>query len=201
MTHAPLSRRERKKQQNRQRLLEAATHLFQTQGFDATTIDDIAEAADVSRGTFFNYFPTKESLLNDIADMAFRDLEHRVNVEMADNPSAVAKIRTLMRELAMDTTTSLRLTHHILLNAVRHPSPATAPNIQLRHILEKLVREAQTSGEIRPVLDPAHVTSAIVGVYLEAFLRWISADADTVAPSTADVEAVVNLLFEGIAAR
>ena len=73
MTSVPLSRRERKKQQNRQRLLDCAIDLFQTQGFDKTTVDDIAEAADVSRGTFFNYFPTKEHLLDDIGDAALDD--------------------------------------------------------------------------------------------------------------------------------
>ena len=200
MTSLPLSRRERKKQQNRQRLLDCAVHLFQTQGFDATTVDDIAEAADVSRGTFFNYFPTKEHLLDDIGEAALRDLERRTNAELADEPSAVAKIRTLMRGLALDSTTSLQLTRHILLNAMRTPSP-TSPTVRLRAILEKLVWEAQGSGEIRADLDPAHVTSAITGVYLEAFFRWLSADANGAPTSTEDVDAIVNLLFEGIATK
>ena len=200
MTSVPLSRRERKKQQNRQRLLDCAIHLFQTQGFDATTVDDIAEAADVSRGTFFNYFPTKEHLLDDIGYAALHDLERRVDAEMADEPSAVAKIRTLMRGLALDSTASLQLTRHILLNAMRNPSPTSA-TVRLRAILEKLVREAQASGEIRADVNPAHVTSAITGVYLEAFFRWLSADTDDIVASTADVAAIVDLLFEGIAAR
>ena len=200
MTNTPLSRRERKKQQNRQRLLDCAIHLFQTQGFDATTVDEIAEAADVSRGTFFNYFPTKEGLLDGIEDMVLRSLEHRVNVEMADERSTVAKIRYLMRSLALDSATSLQLTRQILLNAMRAPSPMS-PTVRLRDLLEKLVREAQASGEIRADVDPAHVTSAIAGVYLEAFFRWLHADADGAATSTDDVDAVVNLLFEGIAAK
>lgn len=196
MTNAPLSRRERKKQQNHRRLLDCAIHLFQTQGFDATTVDDIAEAADVSRGTFFNYFPTKEHLLDAIGDAALRDLERRTN-KMPETSSAVVKIRTLMHALALDSTTSLPLTRHILLNAMRNPSP-TSPTVRLRAILEKLVQEAQASGEIRADVDPAHVTSAITGVYLEAFFRWLSADTENTT-STEDVDAVVNLLFEGIA--
>lgn len=198
MTNTPLSRRERKKQQNRQRLLDCAIHLFQTQGFDTTTVDDIAEAADVSRGTFFNYFPTKEHLLDDIGDAALRDLEHRTTADVSAESGAVVKIRTLMRTLALDSTTSLQLTRHILLNAMRNPSP-TSSTLRLRAILEKLVREAQALGEIRADVDPAHVTSAITGVYLEAFFRWLSADADGAAAAT-DVDAVVNLLFEGISA-
>ena len=56
------SRRERKKQEVYDRLLEAAWRLFGEQGYDETTVAEIAEAADVAKGTFFNHFPTKESL-------------------------------------------------------------------------------------------------------------------------------------------
>ena len=61
------SRRERKKQETRQRLLECAWQLFQEGGYDDTTVEDITEAADVAKGTFFNYFPTKEALLDELA--------------------------------------------------------------------------------------------------------------------------------------
>ena len=46
-----------------------------------------------------------------------------------------------------------------------------------------------------------NVTSAITGVYLEAFFRWLSAGTDEAIASTEDVAAIVDLLFEGIAAR
>jgi AcrR family transcriptional regulator len=55
--------RERKKQQTRERIGAAAIRLFQESGFDNVTVADIARAADVSEGTVFNYFPTKESLV------------------------------------------------------------------------------------------------------------------------------------------
>ena len=52
-----------KKQRTRQRLAEAAAELFYERGYDATTIDDIAAAVDVSPRTFYRYFPTKEDLV------------------------------------------------------------------------------------------------------------------------------------------
>lgn len=57
------SRRERNKQRTLRALREAATPLFLEQGFDATTVDQIAERAGVSQRTFFRYFPCKEALL------------------------------------------------------------------------------------------------------------------------------------------
>lgn len=57
--------RERKKRQTRQHLSDVATGLFLERGFDAVTIAEIAQAADVSANTVYNYFPTKEDLFLD----------------------------------------------------------------------------------------------------------------------------------------
>lgn len=62
------SRRERKKRQTRQLLATTATKLFAEQGYEQTTVAQIAAAADVATKTFFNYFPTKEDVLFDEAD-------------------------------------------------------------------------------------------------------------------------------------
>ena len=56
-------RRERKKAETRQRILAGAVDLFAAQGYDVTTMDDIAESADVSRATVFNFFPRKSDLV------------------------------------------------------------------------------------------------------------------------------------------
>jgi AcrR family transcriptional regulator len=59
----PSELRERKKRQTRLAIVEAADRLFATQGYSRTSIDEIAAAADVSRRTFFAYFPSKADLL------------------------------------------------------------------------------------------------------------------------------------------
>ncbi|WP_026928747.1 TetR/AcrR family transcriptional regulator [Glycomyces tenuis] len=58
-----LGRRERKKQQTRRTLIETAARLFNERGYDATGVADVAEAADVTKRTFFLHFPTKEDVL------------------------------------------------------------------------------------------------------------------------------------------
>ena len=68
------SRRERKKIAARAQILSTAIDLFSRRGLDAVTIDEIAAAADVGKGTIYNYFATKEDIV--VAFMA--DLEARM---------------------------------------------------------------------------------------------------------------------------
>jgi len=68
------SRRERKKIAVRSQILSTAIELFSRRGLDVVTIDEIAAAADVGKGTVYNYFTTKEDIV--VAFMA--DLEARI---------------------------------------------------------------------------------------------------------------------------
>ncbi len=66
----PTTRQSRKRLATRQSISDAATRLFFQRGFDNVTIDEIAEAADVSRMTVFNHFPRKEDMFFDLDDAA-----------------------------------------------------------------------------------------------------------------------------------
>jgi AcrR family transcriptional regulator len=83
--------RERKKLKTRSAIRREAYRLFREQGYDATTVDQIAAAADVSPSTFFRYFPSKEDVvLNDEYD----PIMARALVEAPDDASLVTVVRT-----------------------------------------------------------------------------------------------------------
>src|SRR5271170_243277 len=68
-------RRERRKAETYERLMRAALKLFAAQGLEGTTVEQITEAADVGKGTFFNYFPTKEHVLLAFGDTRIKKIE------------------------------------------------------------------------------------------------------------------------------
>ena len=91
--------RERKKRATRTAIRDAAMALFDSQGFGATTIDQIAEAADVSRATVFSYFPTKEEIVFGEGAAAIDGLAVRLR-ERADGETSIAVVRAWLDELA-----------------------------------------------------------------------------------------------------
>src|SRR5258708_9982878 len=90
---AAIGRRERKKQATRESLIEAAFGLFTDKGFEATRVEEIADAVDVSSRTFFRYFASKE----DVA-LTFREEQQAAVLEaLAARPASEPVVTALRR--------------------------------------------------------------------------------------------------------
>ncbi|MEZ5333782.1 MAG: TetR/AcrR family transcriptional regulator [Methanolobus sp.] len=81
-----MSLREKKKQETRNSIFEISTRLFKEKGFENTTVDEITKKAGIAKGTFFNYFPTKESLLfyfkEQKEDFVLEIMEEQMNMDL-----------------------------------------------------------------------------------------------------------------------
>src|SRR5512142_2816722 len=95
----PLARRERRRTETRERIFRAALKLFAERGVAATTVEDITEAADVGKGTFFNYFPSKEHVLAAFGEMQAGKARAVFASAKPGTPLAVT-VRRLVRALA-----------------------------------------------------------------------------------------------------
>jgi AcrR family transcriptional regulator len=83
MSTTPAGLRERKKERTRRQLADMALDLFESQGYDRTTVDDIAAAADVSPRTFFRYFAAKDEAVFERAD----DIQRQFRALLASRPT------------------------------------------------------------------------------------------------------------------
>ncbi|MGK2936739.1 MAG: TetR family transcriptional regulator [Solirubrobacteraceae bacterium] len=97
MQHS-LGLRERKKAQTRETIIRCAMGLFAERGFDATTIADIAKAADIAPRTFFGYFPSKEAVVFHDFDEMFTDFASRLR-ERPEHQTAFEALRSWIVEM------------------------------------------------------------------------------------------------------
>jgi len=91
----PASLRERKRDATRQAIEDAAWDLFMERGFDATTVPEIAERANVAPRTFFRYFPTKEAVLYPEIDELIADLAAAFEARPLDEPALVSLVHAM----------------------------------------------------------------------------------------------------------
>jgi len=165
------SRRERKKQETRQRLLEAAWSLFQEKGYENATVQEITEAADVGKGTFFNYFETKEAILADIAVWQTELLSDRI-LSAEDVPDGtVARIKLVMAAMALKFSPEGDLAQHLLSARLSEPARRHSAH-RLGSILYELVVQGQARQEIRQDVDAGLITHFMMSCVFHYIFRW-----------------------------
>ena len=189
------SRRERKKQETRQRLLEVAWELFRQKGYEQTTVEDITEAADVAKGTFFNYFAAKEQVLGAIA--AWRiDLVGSRALAATDVPEgSVARIKVVMKAMADEFGPDGELARHFFVARIGAPMRHKSAH-HLGHFLLDLVVQGQRNGEIRDDLPPELVTRLLLTCLFYNLIRWCNDPAG--GPLAEQVLYAVDALLEGL---
>jgi AcrR family transcriptional regulator len=193
-----LSRRERKKQETRQALLQAAWVLFHDKGFDDTTIEEITERADVAKGTFFNYFSSKDALLGEWALWRFSKLHEALDVGGGAPQSPVARIELLLRLLHEQMLDDWRLFQQAF--ATRLGKPPLAPHHTRRRLtglLTELVREAQARGEMRGDVEAEVVSDLVLVTHIRRLA--VCMHKEGVPPPADNSDLVIDLLMEGLA--
>lgn len=146
--------RPRKKERTRRELYAAAMALFAARGFDAVTVEQICEAAGVSRATFFLHFPTKSALLIEFHQELARELAtllarpRRPAVEEFRAMVDLFAARWLERADAMVAMLREVLSTPALVLSVEREAA------DLRALIEDVVRHGQRTGEFRRSLSP-----------------------------------------------
>jgi AcrR family transcriptional regulator len=174
--HKTTSRRERKKQETRQRLLECAWRLFQERGYDDATVEDITEAADVAKGTFFNYFATKEAILDEIALWRIDSLGNHVLAADDVPEGAVARIKRMLRAMADEFSPERELPQHLFMARISTPIKREGAH-RLDSIMHDLVRQGQDSGEIRADVDAGLIARLLITSAFHHFM-WFHHPTD-----------------------
>jgi AcrR family transcriptional regulator len=192
-------RRARRGAATRESLFRAALDLFASKGFAETTVEDITEAADVGKGTFFNYFPTKDHLLLAFSDMQIAKLQVAVDrvvesrepmrsylrgfgVHMSEEP---ARNPSLIRALLQANLSSSAVREVMRVNHARSHA-----------LLTRLIETGQERREIRADLPAADIAHVFRQTVFGTLLMW-SVYGDSSLPDR--IHAAFDLLWNGIA--
>jgi AcrR family transcriptional regulator len=168
--------RERKKRDTRERILMAGLDAFTARGFENCTIDEIARAADVGKGTVYNYFRTKEDLV--VSFMV--DMERQMQAEAATLAQARGSVASILTRV-IESQMALKEPHYPfvrlflaqLAGRATHADTwvseaSTAFDRPLVHLFEKL----QTRGLVRSDIDATTLVGAFKVMQLGLMVLW-----------------------------
>lgn len=174
------SLRERKKEQVRRQFQRIALELFDERGFEDVTVDDIADRAEISRSTFFRYFPTKEDVLIGRADEHLVELRDAFVARPTDEPvlrSLRLSIQALAASYEDDRPDFVAMRHisrdhpSILARGLEHQAVWEEAFAEL--LAERLGSDASTD------LRPKVIASAVMAAIRVALNEWLDSDTRT----------------------
>ncbi|MCL2533444.1 MAG: TetR/AcrR family transcriptional regulator [Nocardiaceae bacterium] len=170
-----ITRREERKRQTRERLLDAGRRLFSERGFDHTTIDDIAAAAHVSRGTFFNYFDNKDAVLAALHQVHMDKLPGIIDDLLAQDLTTAERIQSLFDDVVRSAVTLekyFRATTRELDRDLATPEVSAARTERFIVSFERVLAAGIPRGEVRVDYPLRFLSQMVTAVYVTTIRYW-----------------------------
>jgi AcrR family transcriptional regulator len=196
-----LDRRQRRSAEIRERLFRSALQLFAKKGFLETTVEDITEAADVGKGTFFNYFPSKDHILLAFGEMQLAKLEAAIETARRTNepmPDFLRGLGTRMTQEPVRNPAIIRA----LLQAYLSTRPVRQGMVDLQkrvHALHtQMIQLGQDRGEIRNDLPATEIAHVFRQTIFGTLLVWSLYGDETLHTR---IDSAFQVLWSGLAPR
>jgi AcrR family transcriptional regulator len=186
-TPTPVGRRERKAAETRERIFHAAIELFARRGLSNVTVEQITERADVGKGTFFNYFNSKEDVLAYFGALQVERLEQaRTGGEISGTPrEQILQILHLLAThpaLTSDLARAMLVAHLHLGTAARQHAPSVW---QVASVIAESVRAGQREGSFVAHQDAEDMALWVLGQFFLAQLTCCTGYAEEPFPELA----------------
>lgn len=183
-------------------ILEGARRVFAQKGFQDATVDDIAEAVGLAKGTLYLYFKSKQHIYLEALRHDLQALHEQARQAVAAAPTARLRLRAFLAIRARYSDSNrdfFRIYHSEFSKGIVHPTllPKELRELYAQHVnlLRTVVRECAARGEIRAVNEEA-LTLVIMelsrSMVINRIMGWSKTEVD------ADVDFVLDLLWKGI---
>ncbi|MCX7572256.1 helix-turn-helix domain containing protein [Tumebacillus sp. DT12] len=189
------TRRERKKRETRSKIFHTAMKLFQERGFDTTTIDMIAEMADVARGTVFLHFPSKEAILAHWGHDRIEDIGERRDEWDLEDLSCEQKIMIIFR-MSLEKNREYFDLAKVWVKYTLLSQHAIVHDHTLRSLFADILEAGQDHGQLHASIDPIIAGSMLENIYLHAVYDWVLAEGNW--PVEEILQTKIHYLFNGL---
>lgn len=180
--------RARRRRTNRRRIAETALDLFERNGYTATTVDEIAEACDIGRRTFFRYFQGKEELLYPFLEES-RARVAAVLQRLQGDVAPVSAMRSALLDAAVDFQRDEAF--HLRCSAIavlqhhegRPIAEASRPVLNDR-ALQQTEADLAEMMQVDPTTDPRPglIAGCAITVFSSAYVEWIGGESEAGLP-------------------
>lgn len=198
-----MSLREKKKLETKNKIFEVSGRLFKEKGFENTTVDEITKEAGIAKGTFFNYFPTKEALLMYFADQKDELIYNLIEKETIKSIPVKEKIKNLLVFLAESYEKDKELTKLVMFeyhrNIIHTGFTSDEPKNsihRLSKILYDFLEEGIEKREIKNNIEVKKAAENLTAIYFHSLIMWLKSESDYSLCS--DISEKIDLLFKGI---
>jgi AcrR family transcriptional regulator len=178
--HPPEGRRSRRRRELHQSLLATAAELFARDGYDATTVEKIAAAADVAPATFFNHFRSKEDVLREVGQDVFSRFRGLVDEQLARPATSAERLHGFATRSAELVRRAPEMTRRVLIAVLRspHPGESGAELASMQADFAQLLRRGRDDDapakDVPDDLDIDLAAEVLVSVVIGAMTHWIN---------------------------
>ncbi len=157
------------------KILANAIQLFKERGFDEVTIEDVIGQLEISQATFFNYFPSKDAILEQAAEDTVERYREMLEQEVQRDVPTAEKVRRLLEAMGRGIEGDKRFYRTLFTRSVLNFGNVRADRI-LSDVSASLMREGQRRGEISVEYDPHELADIFIGTYYAVIIRWLHGD-------------------------
>lgn len=190
-------RRTRRSAETRERLFLAAVRLFGEKGYAETTVEDITNAADLGKGTFFNYFPSKEHLLIAFSEMQLGKLERFVETARNGKEPMRSFFRTMSQQMTAGPAKTPEVVRALLqanLSSTSVRNVMREKNSRGEYLLSQLVQIGQERGEFRRDVSALEMARVFRQMTFGTLLLWSVYGDDSLAER---LNRAIDILWTG----
>ncbi len=170
-------RREKRKRQLRAQIYAEAMELFMAQGFENTTVEQIAAAADVVPATFFNHFQNKNALLGEMTSQVVEHLQQLLDDRLEATTSTRERLMNFVDDAIDGIVQSRGMARDVLLeflSAESKPGNPTPYLPRLHEPFERILRKGQQNGEVLADRDASFLAEMVIGMLNAPVTHWLS---------------------------